>query len=83
MSDTLPAGYDAWRTWHPWETAADTGDLCERYYEAYTEDHDPETDGDLLTFEEWCDEHEYEVEDWDRQEREEARAEAILDSRDW
>lgn len=82
MSDTLPAGYDAWRTWHPMHDERDTSDLCERYYEDYVEDFDPGKDGEMLTFEEWCEENEDRVEEWDREAREEARADSILDARD-
>lgn len=81
MKDTLPAGYDAWRTYTPDQFAADTSDLCEYYYERYVADYGP-ADEDMLTYEEWRDENESEVEDWREQELAEARADSILDDRE-
>lgn len=50
---TLPDSY-----WH------DTAELCDKYYESYVDDHDPAIDGEMLSYEEWCDEYGDRVDDW-------------------
>jgi hypothetical protein len=81
MSDTLPAGYDGWRTYTPDQFATDTSELCEYYYDVYVADFDADVDGEMLTYEEWCEEYEDKVEEWHEEELAEARADSILDDR--